>query len=55
MNFFRKVWTNKSSGQKMISIPVGEKIDDGEYVMVSKIDGHFFPNKKFKTFIGNPQ
>jgi len=38
MEFFRKVWTNKSNGQKLISIPSKENIKDGEWIMVSKID-----------------
>lgn len=51
MNFFRKVWTNKSNGQKLISIPSKENIKDGEWIMVSKIDPKVFaPTKNLKQF-----
>ncbi len=38
MNFYRQVWTNKSNGQKLISIPSKENIKDGDWVRVSKAD-----------------
>ena len=44
MEFFKKVWKNKSSGQKMITIPAKENIDEGEWVMVKKINPkNFYP------------
>ncbi len=48
MNCIRKVWTNKSNGQKLISIPSKGDIKDGEYVVVSKIDPKLFHPKKPK-------
>ena len=38
MGFFRKVYTNKQSGQKLITIPVSEDVSDGDWVLVSKVD-----------------
>ncbi len=38
MRFFRKVYTNKQSGQKLITIPAGEDVSDGDWVLVSKVD-----------------
>jgi len=38
MSFFRKVYTNKKSGQKLITIPVSEEVLDGDWVLVSKVD-----------------
>ncbi|HUW43826.1 MAG TPA: hypothetical protein VMV95_02620 [Bacillota bacterium] len=38
MSFFKKVYTNKKSGQKLITIPADEDIVDGDWVLVSKAD-----------------
>ena len=49
MQFFRRVFLNKASGQKLITIPVKEDIEPGEYVCVSKVDPTlFYPKKKTK-------
>ena len=38
MSFFRKVYTNKTNGQKLITIPASEDVLDGDWVLVSKVD-----------------
>jgi hypothetical protein len=37
MRIIQKVWANKSTGQKMITIPAKSKIVAGDYVEVKKI------------------
>lgn len=48
MQFFRRVFLNKASGQKLITIPSKENIKPGEYVCISKIDPNLFYPKKPK-------
>ena len=38
MDFFMRVFLNKTSGQKLITIPVKENIKPGDWVRVSKAD-----------------
>lgn len=33
----RKVWINKSNGQKLITIPSTEKIQNGDYVIIQRV------------------
>ena len=36
MRMKRKVWKNKSNGQKLVTIPKDSDIQDGDYVWIEK-------------------
>ena len=36
--FISKVWQNKSSKQKLVSIPKSSEINDGDYVLIKKVE-----------------
>lgn len=38
MRMKRKVWKNKSNGQKLLTIPKDSDIEDGDYVWIEKAD-----------------
>ncbi len=37
MKIKRKVWINKSNGQKLITIPADSNIEKGDYVWIEKV------------------
>lgn len=37
MRVKRKVWINKGNGQKLVTIPFGSDITNGDYVWIEKV------------------
>lgn len=37
MRIKRKVWVNKSNGQKLVTVPKDSDIDKGDFVWIEKI------------------